>query len=208
MNHVTFSKNLVHMKMKNIVFDIGNVLVRWAPLEVIKSVFPELEPKDFYRKMYPIWIDLSLGKLTEDEAIERYHKELGWPKDRLARLMLEFKLNQKPLDGSIELLDKLQKLGLNLFSITDNIKELMAYHRKNSEFPKYFKDIIVSAELGILKPDARIYRYLLDKYNLDPKESVFIDDVQANVEGAIAVGMKAFQFTDYASCEKQLMELI
>jgi putative hydrolase of the HAD superfamily len=196
------------MKMKNIVFDIGNVLVRWAPLEVIASVFPELEPKDFFKKMYPIWIELNLGKLTEEEAVDRCHLKFGLPKKRLAELLLEFTLHQKPLDGSIELLGKLQKLGFNLFSITDNVREILAHHRRFSQFPKYFKDIISSSEVGILKPDSRIYKHLLDKHRLKPEESVFIDDLLINVEGAIAVGMQAFQFIDYDSCKKQLSKLI
>lgn len=199
---------VVYMKIKNVVFDVGNVLVRWAPSEVIQVTFPEFEPKDFLQKMRPIWIDLNLGKLTEREAIDRYHKELGVSKERLLDFMLALKRHQEPLEGSVELLIKLQKLGVNLFSITDNVKEIMAYHRKFSKFPPYFKDIIVSADIEILKPDSRIYRHLLDKHNLNPRESVFIDDVLVNVEGAIAVGMNAFQFIDIASCEQSLDRLV
>lgn len=199
---------VVYMKIKNIVFDVGNVLVRWEPLEVINSTFPEFEAKEFYQKMYHTWIDLNLGKLTENEAINHYHASLEVSKERLSNFMLALKHHQKPIDGSIALLKKLQKLDVKLFAITDNIKEIMDYHRKFSDFPKYFKDIIVSADLGMLKPDRRIYRYLLDKHKLNANESVFIDDVPVNVQGAIAVGMEAFQFIDYESCEKKLMNLL
>ena len=195
------------MKIKNVVFDVGNVLVRWAPLEVIKTIFPEFEPKGFYKKMQPAWIDFNLGKFTEDEAISHYHGILSMPKERLVKLMAALKRHQTPLDGSVELLKKLQKSGINLFAITDNIKEFMDYHRKVSEFPQYFRDIIVSADIGVLKPDSRIYQHLLDKHHLTPHESIFIDDVPANVKGAIAVGMNAFQFIDTEACEKRLQEL-
>ena len=47
-------------------------LVRWEPLEVINSAFPAFEAEDFYQKMCPIWIDLDLGKLSEDEAISQF----------------------------------------------------------------------------------------------------------------------------------------
>lgn len=66
------------MKIKNIVFDVGNVLVRWEPFEVINSVFPEFEAEDFYRKIYPTWIDLNLGKLSEDEAISQCSLMMSW----------------------------------------------------------------------------------------------------------------------------------
>ncbi|MBS0236068.1 MAG: HAD family phosphatase [Proteobacteria bacterium] len=196
------------MKIKNVVFDIGGVLVRWEPLELIKKIFPQANPKEFYQQMRPIWLDLNLGKLTIEEAIRQYEASLGLPKDKLLALMDECIKDQTPLDGSIALLQKLNSSGLNLFAITDNIREIMDYHREVSEFPKYFKDIVVSADIGVLKPDSRIYQHLIDKQHLNPAECVFIDDTLANVEGAIAVGMHAFQFIDMLSCEQELIALI
>ncbi|HEV2524194.1 MAG TPA: HAD family phosphatase [Gammaproteobacteria bacterium] len=193
------------MKIKNVIFDIGNVLVRWAPHEVIASVFPQFNPSDFYHRMYPIWIDLNLGKLSEEEAIIHYQNLFSLPGKDFIKLMHEFKIHQIPLPGSIALLDKLKTLNINLFSITDNVKEIMEYHKINSDFPQYFKDIIVSAEIGVLKPNAKIYKHLLTKHALNPAESIFIDDLLTNVEGAIKVGMQAFQFTDHDSCGKKLM---
>jgi putative hydrolase of the HAD superfamily len=196
------------MKIKNVIFDIGNVLVRWAPYEVIASVFPQFNPSDFYHKMYPIWLDLNLGKLTEEEAIIHYQNLFRLPRKDFIQLLHEFKIDQIPLPGSIALLDKLKALNVNLFSITDNVKEIMEYHKINSDFPKYFKDIIVSADIGVLKPDAKIYKHLLAKHALNPAESIFIDDVLPNVEGAIKVGMQAFQFTNHDLCGKKLMTLL
>jgi putative hydrolase of the HAD superfamily len=196
------------MTIKNVVFDVGNVLVRWSPMEVISSVFPEFEVCDFCEKMRPIWLDLNRGKLSEEEAIDHYQDLFNVPRERFARLLRELLHHQQPIDGSIALLEELQAHNVNLFSITDNTKEFMEYHRKHSAFPKYFTDIIVSADLGILKPDPRIYIHLLKKHGLNASESVFIDDLEINVEGAINVGMKAFQFTDSASSKKQLMDLL
>jgi putative hydrolase of the HAD superfamily len=195
------------VKIKNVVFDVGNVLVKWAPYEVIKGLFPERNPEEFYQQMRLIWIDLNLGRMTEEEAIVLYQNQLAISKDQISRLMNEFKTHQTPIPGSLVLLKKLEILGMNLFSITDNIKEIMEYHRKNSEFIGYFKDIVVSADIGVLKPDARIYQHLLNKHHLSPSETVFIDDLKKNVEGALAVGMSAIQFTDVQSCEVQLIEL-
>lgn len=195
-------------QIKNIIFDIGNVLVRWAPLEIIGLVFPEVNATDFYQRMRPIWIDLNLGKFTEEMAIDKCVASMSLPRDQFKELMHQLTWHQKPLEGSIALLQKLQGSGFNLFAITDNVREIMEYHREFSEFPRYFKDIIVSAEIGVLKPDSRIYKNLIDKHQLQPSECVFIDDMMANVEGAIAVGMHAFQFTDMQSCEHQLESII
>nr|WP_316354646.1 HAD-IA family hydrolase [Candidatus Trichorickettsia mobilis] len=101
----------------------------------------------------------------------------------------------------------MRSLKINLYAITDNVKEIMEYHKIHSNFMDYFKDIIVSAEVGILKPDPKIYQHLLNKHNIDPFDSVFVDDLMANVESALSVKMHAFQFTDAKSCEEQLIKL-
>ena len=194
------------MKIKNVVFDIGNVLVKWSPYEVLEQLFPQKGAKELYQQIRPIWIDLNLGKLTEQEAILGYQDLLNVPEKQLAELMQLLKTSQTPLPGSLELLKKLHAGNVPLYSITDNVKEIMEYHRLNSNFLHYFSGIAVSAEIGILKPNEKIYRYLLEQYKLDPAESVFIDDLMANVEGARAVGMHAFQFISAESCESELIE--
>lgn len=195
------------MQIKNVIFDIGNVLVRWEPYEIIQKILPGSDSVMLYQQMRPVWLDLNLGKLSEKEAIEIYWRQLEVPKQKIIELMNEVKVSQTMIPGSIELLNKLHEKGVNLYSITDNIKEIMEYHYANSNFLSYFKGIVVSAEVGFLKPDPKIYRHLFTKYGLDPAESVFIDDLIPNVEGALSVGMQAFQFTDAILCEKKLKEI-
>lgn len=195
------------MAIKNIIFDFGNVLVRWAPYEVIETALPSYNSGELFDKMKPVWIDLNLGKLTTKEAINLYHQQLNIPLTELENLMREFCIAQTKIPGSHELLQELKEMGTNLYAITDNIKEIITYHKSHSNFLHYFKDIVVSADVGILKPDKKIYQYLLDRNNIDPAESVFIDDIEKNVEGAKQVGMQAFQFTDAKSCRKKLISL-
>jgi 2-haloacid dehalogenase len=67
-----------------------------------------------------------------------------------------------------------------------------------------FRGIVVSGEVGLLKPEPEIYRRLFDDHRLAPGDTVFIDDVQKNVDGAKAVGMHALLFTDAARLRKDL----
>lgn len=195
------------MAITNVVFDVGNVLVRWAPYEAIQMVFPEQDPKAFYQQLRPIWLDLNLGKLSEEEAINTCVKQLQMPEEKIKLLMHKFKTLQTPIPGSMELLQELKAIGINLYSITDNVKEIMKFHATHSKFIHYFKGIVVSADVGVLKPDIKIYRYLLNNYNINPTQSVFIDDLLDNVEGARTAGMHAFQFIDANSCRKTLVGL-
>lgn len=195
------------MSIKNIVFDIGNVLVRWDPYKVINSVFPENDPDVFYKLIRPIWLELNLGKITECDAIELYHQIYKIPKHKLEQFMLALKIDQTPISGTVELLDSLCQLNYSLYSITDNIKELLAYHRKHSNFLHRFIDVISSADIGFLKPHPNIYRCLLDRHQLIPQETVFIDDLAINVEGATKLGMHGIQFLDIESCCAELNAL-
>lgn len=191
-------------KINNIIFDIGNVLVRWQPFEVIKQVFPKTDPKEFFKLMYPVWQDLNLGKLSIEEALIIYTGELQISQQQITALLYQLQKHQVLIPDSIELLKNLSKQEYELYSITDNIKEFVEYHRTHSNFFHYFKDIIVSADVGILKPDKRIFQHLLDKHQLIPNECIFIDDIEKNVEGAKEVGMHGIVFTDPYSCKEEL----
>jgi putative hydrolase of the HAD superfamily len=107
------------------------------------------------------------------------------------------------------LLQQLQNAGIALYAITNNVKEIMDYHRIHSDFVKYFKAIVVSAEVGVAKPELDIYQtHCLNKYSLDPKESVFIDDAELNVIVAEKyIGMHVVHFKNTESCKQELMKL-
>lgn len=195
------------MTIKNIIFDIGNVLIEWKPIDIIINFFPnETKPELLAKKIFksPTWFDLNLGKITELEAIKLYHKQLNISIDELEKLMMQMKYSLLPINSSIQLLDELYSMDLVLFSITDNVKEIMSFLKAKYCFFKKFTDIIVSAELGVLKPDKRIYLHLIEKYNLRVEETIFIDDIMANVQGAKQIGMYGIHFTNTIDCRNQL----
>lgn len=195
------------MKIKNVVFDFGNVLVKWSPLEVLRVVFPERSAEELYQDIRPVWLDLNLGKVSEKEAAVLYLKQLNIPENKTFEMFHAFKTSQVPIPGMFELLETLRNLSVPLFAITDNVKEIVEWYKTHMNFLGYFIDVVVSADIGVLKPDRRIYEHLLNKNKLVAAESVFLDDLLINVEGAKAVGMAAFQYTDVTSCIGNLKSL-
>lgn len=198
------------MQVNNVIFDIGNVLVRWSPLDVVKNFFPDDDShQELTLKLFksPVWFDLNLGKLTENEAIEIYSQQFNLPKAQFDELMMAVKQSLVPLEGSIELLEELHRKNVHLYSITDNIKEIMHYLKSRYDFLNKFKGIVVSAEVGVLKPSPVIYQQLIDNHDLKPAESVFIDDLEKNVQGAKDVGLHAIQFTNAERCRQDLRAL-
>lgn len=191
------------MSVKNIVFDVGNVLVKWDPVSIIRNAFPEVQDHlQFTQQFFKtgLWYDLNLGKISEQEAILRYHHALNIDKPMLEQLMSKVKESLVPIEGSVALLEKLHELGFPLYVITDNTHEIMRYLKQKYDFWHMFRGIVVSAEVGYLKPSPHIYTHLLESYQLKAEETLFFDDVPANVEGAQAVNMHSIQFTDVPKC--------
>ncbi|MGE3320001.1 MAG: HAD family hydrolase [Candidatus Berkiella sp.] len=198
------------MTIKNIVFDVGNVLVRWDPQHIINHVFPNDENapllvQNIFR--HQTWYDLNLGTINEAQAIDRYHQQLGISQAQLQILLQVVKESLVPVPGSIELLERLSTKPFHLYALTDNTIEIMAYLKNKYTFWPLFKGIVVSAEIGLLKPSREIYHYLLEHHQLKANETVFIDDHPPNVEGAKAVGITAIQFSNSKQCIDALREL-
>jgi putative hydrolase of the HAD superfamily len=177
---------------------------------VVKGFFPlEKDPQDLAIRIFkaPIWFDLNLGKLTEKEAIQAYSQFLDLPPSKIEELMDVVRESLIPLEGSFELLDELYEQGVPLYSITDNIVEIIDYLKKRYNFLHKFKGVIVSGEIGVLKPSPIIYQTLLEKYELIPQECIFIDDLEKNIIGAREVGIHGIVFSDAQQCRQELRRL-
>ncbi len=94
-----------------------------------------------------------------------------------------------------------------MYALTDNVAEIVEYLKATYKFWPLFDGAVVSAELGVLKPQPEIYQALLSNNGLEASETVFIDDVPYNVEGAKTVGMAGIQFIDLVQCENELRAL-
>lgn len=196
--------------IKNIVFDIGNVLVKWDPFSVVKNFFPHAaDPGQLTTQLFKSeeWFAINRGEISEAELITKYHQTFNIDLTTLNFLMEAIKESLTPLPGSFELLENLYKAPYPLYALTDNTYEIMNYLRKKYDFWTKFKGVVMSAEVGYLKPSPQIYRHLLDTYHLIPQETLFMDDYLPNVEGARAVDMHAILFTDAQQCIKQLSQL-
>lgn len=198
------------MPIKNVVFDVGNVLVKWSPTEIITRTFADVSDIASLTSAiftHDIWYALNRGELTEEEAKQEYHRHLQIPESDLDRLFYHIKDTLDLVDGSVELLERVYQAGYPLYALTDNVKELVHYLRKRYDFWTYFQGAIVSAEVKCLKPEPAIYQHLLNDYELVASETVFIDDSLPNIHGAQALGLQTVHFHDAEQCANALKEL-
>lgn len=196
--------------IKNVVFDVGNVLVRWSPTEIVRLTFGnDADVEGLVKVLFTssIWMDLNKGLISEAQAKQRYQQEKQLSAADCERLFYYIKQTQLLIYGSVDLLKRIKAAGYGVYALTDNVVEIVEYLKSTYQFWPLFDGTTVSAELGLLKPQPEIYQSLLETHQLVASQTVFLDDMPYNVDGARAVGMAAIQFEDAQQCETALKQI-
>ena len=181
-----------------VVFDLGNVLNAWDPRHLYRKLFDcEHEMEWFLAHVCTsAWnLEQDRGRRWTEAVAERI--ALFPEHESLIRVFDERWHEMVPgaIDGSVAILEDLAAADVPLYAVTNFSSEKFREYRARFRFVDRFRDIVVSGDVGLLKPDPAIYRLLLDRHRLEADRAVFIDDSPANVEGARAVGMHALRFT-------------
>jgi putative hydrolase of the HAD superfamily len=178
--------------IKNIVFDLGNVLLSFRPAEFfIKKKYPENIRNKILTDIFGSreWAMLDNGDLTTSEAIDSIASISSLKKEEIE---LIFNLRSElmfPLDENVRLLPGLKKRGFKLYYLSNFPLDIFEETKNGYFFFTYFDGGIISSEVRLSKPDIRIFNLLLEKYSLLPAETLFIDDIEANVKVAESAGM-------------------
>lgn len=191
------------------VFDIGGVLLDWNPRYLYRTLFEDAAEMERFLATVctPEWNRRMDGGLTFAEGIAELVERFPDRAD-LIRAYRERWIEMIPaaLDDTVAILDQLRSAGHRLYAITNFAAETFALTRRRWDFLAWFDDIVVSGEIKALKPEPEIYRRLLDRNTLAAGDCLFIDDVEENVVGARAVGMRAVRFTDAETLRSDLRE--
>ena len=181
--------------IKNIIFDLGNVIINYNQKQIINNFTEkEEEIKYIYNEIFnsPEWTLMDLGDITNDEAIEIINKRNGFKYEKLTQNFLHEWYKKQPMNRDvIELAKKLKAKGYNLY-VLSNMANLTYEYFKNDEFFALCTGIVISAHEHIKKPDEKVYKLLLERYNLIAEECLFIDDDDSgrNYQTANRIGIK------------------
>jgi 2-haloacid dehalogenase len=181
-----------------VVFDIGEVLLDWNPRYLYRKIIPDQDRMEWFlgEVCTPAWnIEQDRGRPFADAValLTERHPDLAEEIRAFDERWVETVADV--VHGSVALLERLRQQGVPTWAITNFSHEKFAIARRRWPFLDGFRDVVVSGEEKLLKPDPAIYHVLLDRNGLDAADCLFIDDSPKNVEGARAVGMHAVHFT-------------
>lgn len=184
--------------IKNVIFDMGNVLFRYNPEIPLNEFTEDEEGKNYIRNELfrgPEWIERDRGVITVEEQIESVKKRIPEKYyESLKRCAYEWTICMKPIEGSREFFDEVRNKGYKVYLLSNACDNIFTYFERFAPI-EMFDGMLVSYQIKKIKPEHEIYVYLLNKYGLAADECIFIDDLESNTQAAKDVGMKAVTFT-------------
>jgi FMN phosphatase YigB (HAD superfamily) len=184
--------------IKNIVFDLGNVLISFKPSEYFdKKNYPENIKATILKDIFASkeWAMLDNGEINTNQAIIGIASASSLKTEEIAHI---FNLRSDlifPIDTNVRLLPGLKKRGYRLYYLSNFPMDLFEEVKTGYYFFKHFTGGTISAEAKSSKPDNRIFEYFLEKFSIVPEESLFIDDLEVNILAAVKFGFNVLHTT-------------
>ncbi|UPG91924.1 HAD family phosphatase [Luteibacter aegosomaticola] len=201
----------MYAKRDVVIFDFGGVIVDWNPRHLYRKLFGDDEAgmerflaevttpewnlrQDAGRPWKEAVAELTAAHPSQVDLITAFHER--WDETL-----------KGPIDDSITILHDLKQAGHPLYGLTNWSGETFPIARARYDFFNWFDGIVVSGDEGMIKPDPKLYETLLERYDIDPKRAVFIDDNKANVDAAEALGIHGIHFHSPAQLRSELVAL-
>lgn len=193
-----------------VVFDLGGVLIDWNPRHLYRKLFDDEAAMELFlatvctgewnlkqdagRPFAEAVAELQAAHPDQADLISAYFAR--WP-EMLAGAM----------GATVDILAELKALDVPLYALTNWSAETFPYARTRFEFLNWFEAILVSGEVGLIKPDRRIFELLSETHGFALEHAVFIDDSPLNAQGATDAGLHGIHFTDAQSLRNELEAL-
>ena len=196
---------------KNILFDMGNVIMDFSPDYILSMYTKDVKLINFlkYKILYTVaWARSDKGELTEKGIYDETIKGLDEKYHSIAKEVIYGWYNYKTESTEMyELIKELKNKGYKLF-LCSNAAESFHKYEDSVEAFKLLDAKIVSADIKAVKPDREFFDYVLKTYDLKAKECFFIDDLAANVKGAYECGIDGYQYNGNAGLLREFMERV
>ena len=186
--------------LKNLILDIGNVICTWDADALLATAFDSVDEQRLacqHTIDHPDWLELDRGTLSKAEAIERAQSRAAdLDPARIARVYGNLPISLAPIDTTVAAMQDAHEQGVAMYILSNMQDYAWDYLSTTFDFWSVCRGVVVSCDTGFIKPEPDIYHHLTDRFSLIPAECVFVDDIKANTEAAIACGWQAMQLTD------------
>ena len=193
--------------IKNVIFDCGQVLIRYNETEIAANYVDTLEEAEFLGRVAmarKYWNRFDEGTLTEADYLEQVKTELPEHLHKAVEKLVWGWIKACPMiDGMEDIVRDVKKSGKKLYLLSNFNPRL-----RTEPYPilSEFDALVISGEINKVKPDRAIYDYLLDTYALNPEECIFIDDNSANIAMAESLGITGYLFDGDAAKLRAYLE--
>jgi 2-haloacid dehalogenase len=198
-------------KIETVIFDLGGVLIDWNPKYLYRKLFKTEEEVDWFLNNICTseWNDQQDGGRSFEEATrELLAKHPEWEEPITAWYGRWQETIGGPIQETVDILRAIRdSKKYRLYALTNWSAETFPWALDNFEFLHWFEGIVVSGVEKSRKPFPEFFQILFDRYKVDPKTSVFIDDNIKNVEGSNAIGLPTIQFKSPAQLKAELQNL-
>ena len=200
------------VRIKNIVFDIGQVLLTFNPEQYLRDQFnlSTGQIKEIAKETFrsSIWLDLDRGRISKNEAAEVFAQRLPKYSQVLIEGVLNWEEILNPIEPNVELLKEFKDSGVyDVYALSNFNDESYQVAKNEFSFLNLFKGEVISGEVGWIKPEPEIYELLLERFKLDPTETLFIDDSKENVDAAEEFGIKTIHYRNPEKLQREIKHL-
>ncbi|RYY41395.1 MAG: HAD family phosphatase [Chitinophagaceae bacterium] len=192
-----------------IIWDLGNVLVDWSPRYLCDKLFDDASERDWFLSHVCTmeWHNaVDAGGSTEDSTSALVAAHPDWAEQIRAYYGRWKEMFAGPIDGSVEILERLHAAGHRQFALSNWSATLFEETRADFPFLKCFEGIVLSGAEQQTKPQPGIYQRLIERYALNPAQCIFIDDRATNVETATRLGMDGIVFESPETLNRELRQ--
>jgi 2-haloacid dehalogenase len=194
-----------------VVFDLGGVLIDWDPRHLYRKLFAgdEAAVEQFLATVCTHeWNRCQDAGRSFAEGARWLKVEHPDKAELIDAYGTRFdEMIAGPIGGSVEILAELRDRGIPLYGLTNWSAETYPAALQRFAFLRWFRGILVSGEVGLIKPDPRIFALLIERFAIEPHCAVYIDDVEANVAAAPPLGIHPIHFTTPAILREELVAL-
>ena len=193
--------------IKNIIFDVGNVLLHYQPNFLLDEMQLDSQTKQTIMRAvfrHPIWLDCDRVVVRDEHLPEAFIANAPECESEIRALYDRIEKVVELMPHTIPWVSSLKERGYHLYVLSNYGASLFERTKHKMEFLPYMDGGIFSYECGVIKPDKAIYELLMKRYELEPSECVMLDDMPENVAGAIEAGMQAIRFVNAQQAQSEL----